>query len=97
MARKRKTAAPTAARLYSLTQEQARWLTDARDTDGGVYVGVTAGSAVFALVDGGAATYREVRQCSGTRGVHDPRPCEWTDFYLVPTELGLELLRASRR
>lgn len=83
--------------LYSLSQRQTEWLRRARDTDGGVYVGSTAGDDVFALVSGGCATYREVRQRSGTRSVHDSSPCEWTDFYLVPTEHGLGLLSAGDR
>lgn len=96
MRRKRKPARPVAAPvLYSLSQNQAEWLIRARDTDGGAYVGMTSGPEPHVLVEAGAATYREVRQSSGTRGPHDPRPCEWTDYYLVPTELGLELLRKA--
>lgn len=87
---------PKPGRLYSLTQRQARWLSDARDTEGGAYVGLVADSEPGELVEGGAATYREVRQSSGTRSVHDSRPCEWTDMYIVPTEYGLELLRLRR-
>lgn len=84
---------PQVVRLYSLTQRQAQWLTSARDTIGGAYVAITAGSEPDDLVAAGAATYREVRQSSGTRSVHDLRPCEWTDRYIEPTEHGLELLR----
>lgn len=95
-ARKRKLVLATAAPvLYSLTQRQVQWLTSARDTAGGAYVGLTAGSVPYELVDGGAATFREVRQSSGTRSARDPSPCQWTDTYLVPTEYGLELLRIS--
>lgn len=92
---RRKPAAPAAPRLHSLTQDQARWLTSARDTDGGAYVPITAGREPIDLVDAGAAVFREVRQVSTTtRGPRDPRPCEWTDTYIVPTEHGLELLAA---
>jgi hypothetical protein len=82
--------------LYSLSQRQAQWLVRARDTDGGAYVPMTAGPEPHDLVEAGAATYREVRQSSGTRGPRDQRPCEWTDIYIVPTEHGLELLRKVR-
>lgn len=94
MARTRRSAAPAARQLYSLTQRQAVWIVDARDTTEGAYVPLTAGAEPYDLVEGGAATFREVRRSSGTRGPHDPSPCEWTDTYLVPTERGLELLRA---
>jgi hypothetical protein len=95
VARKRKPVQPaTPPVLYSLSQRQAQWLTDARDTVGGAYVPVTeAARDAHLLVEAGAAQYREVRQSSGTRGPRDPRPCEWTDTYIVPTEHGLELLR----
>ncbi len=82
--------------LYSLTLCQEKWLRDAANTEGGAYVGLTAGPEPDQLVDGGAATYREVRQISGSRGVHDSKPCEWSDMYLVPTTYGLELLMRSR-
>lgn len=82
--------------LYSLTFAQARWLMAARDTVGGAYVGVAAGKEPCELVDGGAATWREVRQISGTRSSNDSRPCGWTDHYLVPTELGMHLLDAAQ-
>lgn len=88
-------AAAAIPRLYSLTNRQAQWLTSARDTDGGAYVGIAAGPEPYDLVEAGAATFREVRQSSGTRGSRDHRPCEWTDRYLVPTDHGLDLLRAS--
>jgi hypothetical protein len=88
---------PEPDKLYSLTQRQAWWLTSARDTAGGAYVAITAGPEPYDLVDGGAAAFREVRQSSGARSVHDPRPCEWTDVYLVPTEYGLELLHGGGR
>ena len=94
---RRKPAAPAAPRLYSLTQEQARWLTAARDTEGGAYVPMDAGREPCDLFEAGAAALREVRRSSGTHGVHDSRPCEWTDTYLVPTAHGLELLAKHTR
>jgi hypothetical protein len=95
--RKRSTIPDTIPRLHSLTGNQARWLMAARDTVGGAYVGITAGKEPYDLVDAGAATWREVRQSSGTRSAHDSRPCEWTDSYIVPTEHGLNLLRAAQK
>lgn len=82
-------------KLYSLSQNQARWLKAARDAEGGAYVPLTAGPEPHQLVEAGAATYREVWQTGGTRGPRDPRPCEWVDTYIVPTEEGLELLRKA--
>lgn len=84
---------PTAPqRLCSLSLRQADWLRRARDTDGGIYLPLTTPSDIYALVDGGVATLREVKRSSGTKSVHDPRPCEWIDHYLVPTEYGVSLL-----
>lgn len=92
MPRKTKTSGATKpAQIYSLTGDQARWLREGRDTDGGVYVSVVR-SGSGELVDAGLAEYRAVRRSGGTRGPRDPRPCEWTDYYLVPTPTGLELL-----
>ena len=96
MSRARRSARNAASALYSLTQRQAQWLAEARDRDGGVYVGSTSGPEPYDLVEAGAATFREVRQSSGTRSVSDARPCEWTDTYLVPTKLGLELLSKAK-
>lgn len=96
-ARRKRSKAPAAPVLYSLTQRQAVWLVAARDTEGGAYIPITAGPEPGELVEAGAATYREVRQTGGTLGPRDPRPCQWTDTYLVPTELGLELLRKQLR
>lgn len=97
MARKRKPAAPCAPKaIYSLTQRQAEWLRTARDTDGGAYLGSMAGPDIYELIEAGAATCREDRRSGGSRWTHDPRPCEWTESYLVPTELGLELLGKVR-
>jgi hypothetical protein len=45
------------------------------------------------LVAGGAAEYREEHRIgTTTRSVSDPRPCEWTDYYIVPTAHGRALL-----
>lgn len=96
MSRRRSTAAPAAApQIHSLSRNQARWLAEARATAGGAYVGMTSGLEPYELVEAGAATWREVRRSEGTRGPHDPQPCEWTDCYLVPTEHGLALLAKS--
>lgn len=84
--------------IYSLSAEQASWLRDAADkAPRGAYVPVTGGRVATELVQGGAAEYREEHQSSGTRGVHDARPCQWTDLYLVPTQYGLELLRRATK
>jgi hypothetical protein len=101
VSRRRKPAAPaTPPRLYSLTANQARWLTEARDAVVlgrlGAYIPITAGCEPGELVEAGAATFHEEHRRDGTRGPHDPRQCEWTDYYLVPTEHGLELLRGHR-
>lgn len=95
--RARETSAESPARLYSLSERQADWLRRARDTDGGAYVGLAGHDVPIELANGGAATYREIRRSGGTRSVHDSRPCEWTDLYLVPTELGLDLLSRFER
>jgi len=58
----------------------------------GVYLSVCGTPGSGELLEGGAAAVREEHRSGGTRGVHDDRPCEWTDLYLVPTELGLALL-----
>lgn len=89
--------APPARVLYSLTSLQARWLTDARDIEGGAYVPITAGPEPGQLVEGGAATYREVPWTSDTWNLEGTGPCKGTDVYLVPTERGLELLRERAR
>lgn len=83
--------------LYSLTPLQARWLSDARDTEGGVYVPITAGPEPGQLVEGGAAAYREVPWTSDTWNFKGTGPCKGTDAYLVPTERGLDLLRERTR
>lgn len=82
--------------LYSLTQRQARWLTAARDTEGGAYVGISAGTEPHELVDAGVANFREVHQVGGTRSALDARPCEWTDYYLVHTDREIELLISNK-
>lgn len=81
--------------LTTLSRVQADYLAEARDTPGGVYVPLTGRAQIATeLVDGGAAEYREDRQQGGTKGPHDLRPCTWTDYYIVPTALGLRLLAA---
>jgi len=78
-------------RLYSLGASQARLLRDAlAQLPQGVYIGVC--STDEGLCEGGAAELREEHRSGGTRSVSDPRPCEWTERYLVPTACGLELL-----
>lgn len=74
-------------RIYSLTGRQARLLREAVEAGpSGVYVGIS--STDEGLIDGGAAAYRT----GGTKSVHDSRPCEWNENYLIPTAYGLELL-----
>ena len=83
----------TPTELHSLTGQQAALLREAHEKPGGVYVPITGCPGADELVAGGAAEYREVRQTSTTtRSVTDPRPCHWSDLYLVPTLRGLELL-----
>jgi len=85
-------------KIYSLTQREYEALREAAETPGGAYVPCTARSEpMHALVAGGAATYREEPQTgTATRSVSDPRPCTWTDYYIVPTAWGRELLRRWR-
>ena len=97
--KKAKGAANTApAVLYSLTGEQVEVLREAAEkAPKGVYVPVTGyvSRVAGALVEGGAAEYREVPQTSDTPSLSDPsKPCRWTDFYIVPTAEGLRLLNA---
>lgn len=96
MARKRRARQERPTVLTSLTEEQARWLRAGRDTPGGVYIPITADEVPYALAGTGAAEIREVPRSGGTRGPRDPRPCEWVDRYLIPTEIGLALLRVHR-
>lgn len=99
MPRRRVTREPSPPpRLWSLTGEQARALREAAETPGGAYVPLTSrGDPMRELVAGGAAEYREeYRVGEATRSVHDPRPCEWTDYYIVPTAWGRELLAKDR-
>lgn len=87
-------------RLWSLTEYQARTLREAVDAGpDGLYVPHTSrGESMYELVAGGAAEYREEHRVGeATRGVHDPRPCEWTDWYIVATPWGLELLARAER
>lgn len=87
------------ALLTSLTGEQAAFLREATEKRGGVYVPINRGTVALAssLVEGGAATFREVSQTGGGRSASDPRPCVWTDIYLVPTQHGRRLLEAERK
>lgn len=80
--------------LYSLSQRQAQALREAAETPGGAYVPSTSRSEPMReLVAGGAAEYREEHRIgTTTRSVSDPRPCEWTDYYIVPTAHGRALL-----
>jgi hypothetical protein len=81
--------------LTSLTQRQRQWLIEARDTPGGAYIGLVSGPEPYELVEAGLATFREERCEGGSRGPRDPRPCTWTDTYLVPTEIGLKVLKTG--
>lgn len=86
-------------RVYSLSADSASLLREASQSPGGVYVPITGlRGNPDSLVESGLATYREVRQVSDTpRSVRDPRPCEWTDLYLVPTQEGLDMLAKHER
>lgn len=89
---------PAPRRVYSLTQEQARWLQEAWETEGGCYVPLGCGDEPHELVESGLATYREVSKTSDTPvAPGSAQTCAWTEYYLVPTPAGLELLEASRR
>ncbi len=82
-------------RLWTLTERQAQTLRQARDAGPkGLYSGLCAGAEHAELVDGLAAEYVDRPYWTDTtRSVHDPRPIGWlSEFYLVPTTLGLELL-----
>ncbi len=87
------------AKLWTLTPEQEQGLREAFEAGpGGVYAG--HGSWVqrvgARLVEGGCAEYRTVHRVSTTpRSVHDQRPCEWDDYYIVPTRYGLSLIGIS--
>lgn len=83
-------------RIYSLTERQAKLLREAVEAPTpGLYIGVCATDE--GLIDGGAAEYHVERRSGGTKSVHDDRPCEWNENYLVPTAYGLELLAAAVR
>lgn len=86
----------TASPLYSLTSRQVYLLIEASERmPRGLYVPVMGLLGAKELVAGGAAEYREEPQTSTTpRSVSDPTPCRWTDYYLVPTARGLDLLEA---
>jgi hypothetical protein len=89
-------AAKRLAPLTSLTGEQANWLRRARDAPNGEYVPTGGGAEPARLVDSGLAKFREVRQTSETLSLSG-RPCEWSDFYLLPTRDGLAMLRKFDR
>jgi hypothetical protein len=77
--------------VIGLTGNQLRALREAIDAGTeGAYIGISSsiGREAGALVDAGLATIREEPQSGGTRGPWDPRPCEWTDRFLVPTDAG---------
>lgn len=81
--------------LHSLTKEQADWLRLANESPDGVYCGLSSGPAPAELVDGGCATFREVRKefdhgLPGYRGAY-------TELWLVPTAYGLELLAVEQK
>ena len=84
-------------RLYTLSGEQARLLREAQAKPEGVNLSVCGTPGSGELIDGGAAAVREEHRSGGTRSVHDDRPCEWTDLYLIPTAFGLELLAEHDR
>jgi hypothetical protein len=94
--RKNEGAAKRLAPLTSLTEEQAIWLRRARDAPNGEYVPNGRGTEPARLVDSGLAKFREVRNVSDTPSLSG-RPCEWTDYYLLPTREGLAMLRKLER
>lgn len=84
-------------KLFGLTQEQRRAVLDAQHEiakgEPGLYVAVSGsvGRICGELVEGECGTYVEIKQSGGTRGVHDHRPCEWSDTYFVPNDYALQL------
>ena len=92
----RQGAGSAAPHLYSLTGEQASLLRQASaQAPRGAYIPVVGHVSRVSceLANGGAAEIREEPRTSDTpKSARDPRPCTWTDLYLVPTPYGLELL-----
>jgi hypothetical protein len=78
--------------MWSLTPDQAAVLREATAAPGGVYVPITGPFArlAYELIAGGAADTREevFTTCDPKHG-----PGARTDYYLVPTEWGMALLR----
>lgn len=88
-----------APRLYTLTERQADWLRRAAETEGGAFCGLTAGPEPRELVDGGAAEYREhstQEHRAAWAGHWEAGMYTRTEYYLVPTPRGLELLAEDR-
>jgi hypothetical protein len=86
--------------LYGLTERQARRLKEARDAQGGAYCGLTSGPENSELVDGGAAEYRaetKTEQRAAWAGHWEAGEYERTEYFLVPTAYGLELLAESEK
>lgn len=82
-------------RLYGLTECQARRLREGRDTAGGAFSGLCAGPEDGELVDGGAASYREQvprEHRAAWAGHWEAGEYDRTEYFLVPTEHGLQLL-----
>ena len=66
-----------------------RWLREAVDAgQEGVYLPIMTGAAPYGLVDSGHAVLREVRRVETGMNFSVLKPKEWTDTYLVATELG---------
>lgn len=98
---RRRRQAPTESshRIYSLSEDMARLLQEASESKDGKYMPISGSPGEpDRLVDSGLAEYHEVRHTSDTpRSVHDRRPCEWSDLYLVPTDAGLAMLGDHKR
>lgn len=69
-----------------MTQAQEWLLKKVREAGpDGLYIGMGYYTdECNALVEDGLCAWRTVEQLSDTTvGVRDPRPCKWTDYYLV--------------
>jgi len=87
---KKESPPPKKRYVTSLSLRQAEWLRRASEKPGGCFAPVMSGPEPTELVEGGLAEYREV--CVPTE--IDGKLCQYTDFFLVPTKAGLDMLRA---
>lgn len=98
MSRRKQGVEKPPSRLYGLTERQERRLREARDAEGGTFSGLCAGPEDGELVEGGAATYRErvTREHRAAWAGHwEAGEYDRTDYFLVPTAHGLQLLAES--